>query len=302
MEAYKEVIGKLPREHKLVLFRLVKFLQTITQNSDKNKMTAGNLAIVFAPNILKAKDEKMPSPSAAEVVEDIIQHFDEIFASELSISEEPQQQTNKRNRSIAQNNMILHNPNTMAGPTSPPPILPKQSPLHLKHIGDIERGRSSTDPIMRAGQWPLPHQKSGGSNTASPRNPSGPISIGSYLPENSPKLFSDIQSNVATRSPSRIRQLIPLQEENKRLEVEKKRLEDQLQQLKNQSEMLKKPAGSRLVDSSSRKLNTSGGSSGMTTRLTELSEALLKIQTKLDANNAQIDQLRQLRNETMTKI
>ncbi|KAL9643249.1 hypothetical protein ABK040_014706 [Willaertia magna] len=52
-EMLKKLVGFLPECHYLLLKRLMKFLNLVSSHSKINKMTSDNLAIVFAPNILK---------------------------------------------------------------------------------------------------------------------------------------------------------------------------------------------------------------------------------------------------------
>ncbi|NXE94046.1 RHG17 protein, partial [Menura novaehollandiae] len=80
------ICNRLP-EHYRVNFRyLIKFLAKLAQNSDVNKMTPSNVAIVLGPNLLWAKNEGSLAEMAAAtsvhvvaVIEPIIQHADWFF-------------------------------------------------------------------------------------------------------------------------------------------------------------------------------------------------------------------------------
>uniref|UniRef100_A0A8C9MPG4 Rho GTPase-activating protein 17 n=1 Tax=Serinus canaria TaxID=9135 RepID=A0A8C9MPG4_SERCA len=80
------ICNRLP-EHYRVNFRyLIKFLAKLAQNSDVNKMTPSNIAIVLGPNFLWAKNEGSLAEMAAAtsvhvvaVIEPIIQHADWFF-------------------------------------------------------------------------------------------------------------------------------------------------------------------------------------------------------------------------------
>ncbi|KAM3661895.1 rho GTPase-activating protein 17 isoform 3-T3 [Ammospiza maritima maritima] len=80
------ICNRLP-EHYRVNFRyLIKFLAKLAQNSDINKMTPSNIAIVLGPNLLWAKNEGSLAEMAAAtsvhvvaVIEPIIQHADWFF-------------------------------------------------------------------------------------------------------------------------------------------------------------------------------------------------------------------------------
>ena len=71
------------------------FLNTVRQNSDVNKMTSKNLAIVFAPNILvtrvKTTDHRRmlsDMQSSQEVVEFMIEEAEFLFLSDFQTYEE----------------------------------------------------------------------------------------------------------------------------------------------------------------------------------------------------------------------
>uniref|UniRef100_A0A671YF95 Rho GTPase activating protein 17b n=1 Tax=Sparus aurata TaxID=8175 RepID=A0A671YF95_SPAAU len=76
----------LPKSHKANLRYLVKFLARLAQDSDINKMTPSNIAIVLGPNLLWAKTEGTLAEMAAAtsvhvvaIIEPIIQHADWFF-------------------------------------------------------------------------------------------------------------------------------------------------------------------------------------------------------------------------------
>lgn len=51
----REVLSKLPAPNMAFLEYLMKFLRTVADKAETNMMTTKNLAIVFAPNILRPK-------------------------------------------------------------------------------------------------------------------------------------------------------------------------------------------------------------------------------------------------------
>ncbi|NXI35906.1 RHG17 protein, partial [Galbula dea] len=85
------ICNRLPK-HYHANFRyvyLIKFLAKLAQNSDVNKMTPSNVAIVLGPNLLWAKNEGSLAEMAAAtsvhvvaVIEPIIQHADWFFPGE----------------------------------------------------------------------------------------------------------------------------------------------------------------------------------------------------------------------------
>ncbi|CAJ1076506.1 rho GTPase-activating protein 17b isoform X3 [Xyrichtys novacula] len=83
----------LPKTHKSNLRYLVKFLAKLAQDSEVNKMTPSNIAIVLGPNLLWAKTEGTLAEMAAAtsvhvvaIIEPIIQHADWFFPEEVDFN------------------------------------------------------------------------------------------------------------------------------------------------------------------------------------------------------------------------
>uniref|UniRef100_A0A8D3DXH7 Rho GTPase-activating protein 17 n=1 Tax=Scophthalmus maximus TaxID=52904 RepID=A0A8D3DXH7_SCOMX len=83
----------LPKTHKANLRYLVKFLAKLAQDSEVNKMTPSNIAIVLGPNLLWAKTEGTLAEMAAAtslhvvaIIEPIIQHADWFFPEEVEFN------------------------------------------------------------------------------------------------------------------------------------------------------------------------------------------------------------------------
>eukprot|EP01091_Cochliopodium_minus_P012252 TRINITY_DN367_c0_g1_i1.p1 TRINITY_DN367_c0_g1~~TRINITY_DN367_c0_g1_i1.p1 ORF type:complete len:1043 (-),score=301.79 TRINITY_DN367_c0_g1_i1:16-3144(-) len=76
----KNIIAKLQEDHQHLLFYMLKIMNLTSQNSSVNKMTAFNLAIVLAPNILRPKVEDMEYslmiPKVNSVVEFLINNYE----------------------------------------------------------------------------------------------------------------------------------------------------------------------------------------------------------------------------------
>uniref|UniRef100_A0A8C9ZAH8 Rho GTPase-activating protein 17 n=1 Tax=Sander lucioperca TaxID=283035 RepID=A0A8C9ZAH8_SANLU len=86
LQALWVVCDKLPKNNKTNLRYLVKFLTKLAQDSEVNKMTPSNIAIVLGPNLMWAKTEGSLAEMAAAtsvhvvaIVEPIIQHADWFF-------------------------------------------------------------------------------------------------------------------------------------------------------------------------------------------------------------------------------
>uniref|UniRef100_A0A8C3F2W9 Rho GTPase-activating protein 17 n=1 Tax=Chrysemys picta bellii TaxID=8478 RepID=A0A8C3F2W9_CHRPI len=88
-----KICKRLPKPN-LANFRyLIKFLATLAQNSDINKMTPSNIAIVLGPNLLWAKTEGSLAEMAAAtsvhvvaIIEPIIQHADWFFPEDVDFN------------------------------------------------------------------------------------------------------------------------------------------------------------------------------------------------------------------------
>jgi hypothetical protein len=56
VEHYSILCSSIPAENRALLQYLLQFLWEVAENTEKNKMDCGNLAIVFAPSLLQPKD------------------------------------------------------------------------------------------------------------------------------------------------------------------------------------------------------------------------------------------------------
>ncbi|KAL4624540.1 rho GTPase-activating protein 17-like [Arapaima gigas] len=84
---------KLPKNHKANFRYLVKFLAKLALESEVNKMTPSNIAIVLGPNLLWAKTEGSLAEMAAAtsvhvvtIIEPIIQHADWFFPEDVEFN------------------------------------------------------------------------------------------------------------------------------------------------------------------------------------------------------------------------
>lgn len=100
IDCIRKIIAMVPTVNVAILIYLLKFLITVEQHSDINKMNTSNLAMVFAPNLLRPKDQSMQdviidTPAASQVMEFMIINFNEIFSdSEKIVQEEIQKAAN----------------------------------------------------------------------------------------------------------------------------------------------------------------------------------------------------------------
>jgi len=80
----KDLVSQLPNANKALLIRLIVFLALIASKNDINKMTATNLAVVFAPNLFRdgTNDNYAiinDTPFINNIVTSMITHCDYIF-------------------------------------------------------------------------------------------------------------------------------------------------------------------------------------------------------------------------------
>ncbi|XP_017561376.1 rho GTPase-activating protein 17b isoform X4 [Pygocentrus nattereri] len=93
LQALWVACDNLPKANKANLRYLVKFLAKLAQESEVNKMTPSNIAIVLGPNLLWAKTEGSLAEMAAAtsvhvvaIIEPIIQHADWFFPDEVDFN------------------------------------------------------------------------------------------------------------------------------------------------------------------------------------------------------------------------
>ncbi|KAK2876567.1 hypothetical protein Q8A67_020663 [Cirrhinus molitorella] len=93
LQALWVTCDQLPKNNKANFRYLVKFLAKLAQESDVNKMTPSNIAIVLGPNLLWAKTEGSLAEMAAAtsvhvvtIIEPIIQHADWFFPEDVEFN------------------------------------------------------------------------------------------------------------------------------------------------------------------------------------------------------------------------
>ncbi|KAM4716835.1 rho GTPase-activating protein 17b isoform 4-T4 [Anableps anableps] len=169
LQALWVTCDNLPKAHKANFRYLVKFLAKLAQESEVNKMTPSNIAIVLGPNLLWAKTEGTLAEMAAAtsvhvvaIIEPIIQHADWFFPEEVDFNVS----------------------GMFSMPSHPPtpdlePGLDRKRPGSIGHEGDAHTPRKdsqpreliSTPPLQRNGSPHLtvgtPHSQ-GGSRGPSP--------------------------------------------------------------------------------------------------------------------------------------
>ncbi|XP_038675817.1 rho GTPase-activating protein 17a isoform X6 [Scyliorhinus canicula] len=93
LQALWVTCSKMPKLNSSNFRYLIKFLSKLAQNSEINKMTPSNIAIVLGPNLLWAKNEGTLADMAAAtsvhvvtIIEPIIQHADWFFPDDLDFN------------------------------------------------------------------------------------------------------------------------------------------------------------------------------------------------------------------------
>ncbi|XP_050390057.2 rho GTPase-activating protein 44 isoform X7 [Patella vulgata] len=129
--ALKKVVDTLPRINYNNFRYLIKFLDKLAKNSDKNKMSAGNIAIVIAPNLLWSPGENAPNMlttgSLSTIIDAILSNADFFFPGEFDFS-----------------NVGEHTPPSM----SPSQTRADQRPLEINSTLAIQSNNLSVSPSI----------------------------------------------------------------------------------------------------------------------------------------------------------
>ncbi|XP_038049249.1 rho GTPase-activating protein 8-like [Patiria miniata] len=81
------ICEKLPERNYIILQHLMELLHQIAENSDKTKMSAANISIVFSPNLVWPRSKAMSLVSLAQInsfIATLLYHYNEIFTREVS--------------------------------------------------------------------------------------------------------------------------------------------------------------------------------------------------------------------------
>ncbi|XP_041851972.1 rho GTPase-activating protein 17b isoform X5 [Melanotaenia boesemani] len=206
----------LPKTHKANFRYLVKFLARLAQDSEVNKMTPSNIAIVLGPNLLWAKTEGTLAEMAAAtsvhnvaIIEPIIQHADWFFPDEVDFNVSG----------------MFSMPSHPATP-DPEPSLDRKRPGSLGQDGDSHAPRKdsparelmSTPPPQRNGAVYLspgtPHSQ-GGSRGPSPLMVRRGTKKQAPAPPKQASPFASQSSNIQTPSSPHNPPIIPRRHSSK---------------------------------------------------------------------------------------
>ncbi|XP_012694388.2 rho GTPase-activating protein 17a isoform X1 [Clupea harengus] len=218
LQALWVVCDQLPKNHKANLRYLVKFLAKLAQDSEINKMTPSNIAIVLGPNLLWAKTEGSLAEMAAvtsvhvvTIIEPIIQHADWFFPEEVDFNvsgmfTKPTPITNHINHLTTPDydsgTIERKRPGSMVGPDSDIPRRDSAANKLLDHIP--RRGNTLTrkQHASPAFQPPLPPVEAAGAVVGQPAaelQPQLPVPGGQGLEACQPSLALGIAALAAAQ-------------------------------------------------------------------------------------------------------
>ena len=90
MSCLRKLVSRLPRPHQTTLAHLMKHLQELSRSHEATGMTSRNLAIVWAPNLLRPNNQDCLRDCGLQalVVEALIVYYEEIFEAEKETQEQ----------------------------------------------------------------------------------------------------------------------------------------------------------------------------------------------------------------------
>ncbi len=96
MEAYKQVLDRIPKVNKENICYLIKFLAKIVENSDKTKMTTANMGICFGVSLLSSSspmgssknktENSIDMATATNVFDFLLNNHKELFTEEIDFN------------------------------------------------------------------------------------------------------------------------------------------------------------------------------------------------------------------------
>ncbi|XP_051928016.1 rho GTPase-activating protein 17a isoform X2 [Hippocampus zosterae] len=219
LQALWLVCDKLPKNNKTNLRYLVKFLAKLSQDSEVNKMTPSNIAIVLGPNLLWAKTEGSLAEMAAatsvhvvSIIEPIIQHADWFFPEDVDFNVSgmfamPVPSSNHNNHLDYESGTIERKrPGSLVGPETD--ANRKENNTPNKHSEHMHRRGSTTlsrkQHSSPAFQPPLPPVEASGQGqgaghvpqpSAEPQPPAPPGAAGPESPYSSAPVLSALAAS-----------------------------------------------------------------------------------------------------------
>uniref|UniRef100_A0A3Q3L4S1 Rho GTPase-activating protein 17 n=1 Tax=Mastacembelus armatus TaxID=205130 RepID=A0A3Q3L4S1_9TELE len=220
LQALWLVCDQLPKNNKTNLRYLVKFLAKLAQESDVNKMTPSNIAIVLGPNLLWAKTEGSLAEMAAAtsvhvvaIVEPIIQHADWFFPEDVEFNVSgmfvmPMPVANHNSLEYDCSTIERKRPGSMVGPENDTArkdkVLFSAQWKQLNEVGCIVSGKKCFSPIITRFNINLQVQRSRLLPPPKPSNPPPSQPCNSAIPtsSSSQSLSPTPRSNHSPTSPT----------------------------------------------------------------------------------------------------
>lgn len=86
VEDIKKALSSIPKANQALMRFLCEFLSYVASLNEKNKMTISNIAIVFGPNLIYAKEESIESilniPKMNTIIQLILENHTKVFPAQ----------------------------------------------------------------------------------------------------------------------------------------------------------------------------------------------------------------------------
>ncbi|XP_039631909.1 rho GTPase-activating protein 17-like isoform X4 [Polypterus senegalus] len=206
MQALWVTCDKLPKANKANFRYLIKFLSKLAKDSDINKMTPSNIAIVLGPNLLWAKNEGSLAELAAStsvhvvsIIECFVQHSDWFFPEDIDFNISgvfapavPAVPSNHTNHVPPPSNEVEPNPAEKKRPVSmalsegkESSVKPKETagtpPLVRNSVSGLPTGNQLTTGPSPSNLGPSPHMMRRATKKPAPAPPK-PAQLGPQAP------------------------------------------------------------------------------------------------------------------------
>ncbi|GLD47001.1 oligophrenin-1 [Lates japonicus] len=123
---------KLPEKNREMLEMLIKHLVSVCSHSDENLMTPSNMAVIFGPTLMRAKEETVAAMLDIKfqniVVEILIEEYKKIFSCLPEDSTAPPNAENGQDDSSISDVSVSPVPLQRTKPVNCPPMIPKEPP------------------------------------------------------------------------------------------------------------------------------------------------------------------------------
>ncbi|CAH1274321.1 ARHGAP44 [Branchiostoma lanceolatum] len=168
LQALWSVCDRLPKQNYNNFRYLIKFLATISGNSEVNKMSASNLALVLAPNLIWSREEGgngmedaalgvMVTGVASMIVQTIIQHADWFFPGEFDFQPStPGSAGSTPQGSSTMLSAVGDSAEPVNGSGDYSPLADK----HAAHTESTQHEVTQSEGLLKQGQFGVPTQPS----------------------------------------------------------------------------------------------------------------------------------------------